>query len=270
MREIIVAGNWKMNTTPAEGVELVKDIALLVADMKNVTVVVCPPATHLSAIAEVLKLSPYSPPQSWGGIKGGSIELGAQNVHWENSGAFTGEISVDMLKIFDCNWVIIGHSERRTYFGETDNTVNKRLKKMLEAGLRPIVCIGETLDERESGRTFQVLERQLKVGLNGVLLKGEGGLVIAYEPVWAIGTGHTATPDQAQEAHKFIRGKLTQLFRHEAADNTVIQYGGSMNDANASSLLSQPDIDGGLIGGASLKAEKFATIVKAASEQVRM
>ena len=252
MREIIIAGNWKMNTVPADGIELARNLSNLVAGVNGVTVVICPPATHLAAIAETLK---------WG-----SIGLGAQIVHWETSGAYTGEISAGMLKKSGCNWVIIGHSERRTYFGETDRTVNKRLKKALEMKLRPIVCIGETLPERESGRTFQVLEKQLELGLEGVKLEGAGGIVIAYEPVWAIGTGITASPDQAQEAHKFIRDKLSQSFKREPADLTSILYGGSMTDSNAGALMAMPDVDGGLIGGASLKAEKFAAIVKAASE----
>ena len=252
MREIIIAGNWKMNTLPVEGVDLARNLSNLVAGINGVTVVVCPPATHLSAIAETLKR--------------GSIGLGAQNVHWENSGAYTGEISAGMLVKTGCAWVIIGHSERRTYFSETNRSVNKRLKKALEMKLRPIVCIGETLPEREAGKTFQVLEKQLELGLADVELKGIDGLVIAYEPVWAIGTGVTATTEQAQEAHKFIRDKLSQLFTRDAADSTTILYGGSMNDSNAGTLVAMSDVDGGLIGGASLKAEKFAAIIKAASE----
>lgn len=255
MREIIIAGNWKMNTIPADGIELARNISNLAAGLAGVTVVICPPATHLVTIEKTLKL--------------GSIGLGAQNVHWENSGAYTGELSAGMLKKSGCNWVIIGHSERRTYFGETDRSVNKRVRKAQEMNLRPIVCIGETLPERESGRTFNVLDKQLELGLDGVKLKGTGGIVIAYEPVWAIGTGVTATTDQAQEAHKFIRDKLSQMFSREAADQTTILYGGSMNEKNAGKLMEMPDVDGGLIGGASLKAEKFAAIVKAASEATK-
>ncbi|MBT3233731.1 MAG: triose-phosphate isomerase [Calditrichaeota bacterium] len=255
MREKIIAGNWKMNTLPSEGIELAKNLSNLVAGINDVTVVVCPPATHLVAISQTLKM--------------GSIGLGAQNVHWESSGAYTGELSAGMLLKSGCTWVIIGHSERRSYFGETDRSVNKRLKKSLEMNLRPIVCIGETLPERESGRTFQVLEKQLELGLDGVELKGTGGMIIAYEPVWAIGTGVTATTDQAQEAHKFIRDKLSQMFSRETADLTTILYGGSMNEKNAGTLMEMSDVDGGLIGGASLKAEQFAAIVKAASNATK-
>ena len=182
-------------------------------------------------------------------------------MHWESSGAFTGEISAAMLKQVGCEWVIIGHSERRTYFGETDRTVNQRLRKALDTGIRPIVCIGETLEEREAGRMFQVLERQLEIGLNGVVLQGSGGVVIAYEPVWAIGTGKTATAGQVQEAHRFIRDMLARRFGRESADMTVIQYGGSVKPDNAQELLACPDVDGALIGGVSLKADQFAAVV---------
>lgn len=239
-----------MNTTPAEGVQLAKDIAIALKGLKKAQVVVFPPAMHLSLVGEVLQGSP--------------VQLGAQNVHWENSGAFTGELSSLALTAIGCEWVIIGHSERRTYFGETDRSVNKRVLRALETGLRPIVCIGETLEERESGRTFDVLERQLEIGLKDIKPLADNGLVIAYEPVWAIGTGKTATPAQAQEAHRFIRTKLGRLFGDEIAESTTIQYGGSMNEKNAAELLSLPDVDGGLIGGASLKPEKFAQIVFAA------
>ncbi len=250
MRERIVAGNWKMNTSPAEGLKLAQDIARRVDDAGGVTVVLFPPTTHLASIADALRGTP--------------VELGAQNVHWEDSGAFTGEISAEMLLECGCRWVIVGHSERRRYFGENDETVNRRAGKALESGLRPIVCIGETLSEREAGLTFDVLARQIEVGLEGLNLAGRGGLVVAYEPVWAIGTGHTATPGQADEAHRFIRGRIASRFGEDRAESTVIQYGGSVNDRNAAELLSRPDIDGALVGGASLDAGKFAAIVQAA------
>ncbi len=239
-----------MNTTVSEGVLLATEIAGAVSGVKKAKIAIFPPATHLTSISEVLR--------------GTLVQLGAQNVHWESSGAFTGELSSLMLAQIGCQWVIIGHSERRTYFGETDRTVNKRVLKALDAGLRPIVCIGETLEERESERTFDVLERQLEIGLQGVKPCLEEGLVIAYEPVWAIGTGKTATPEQAQATHRFIRTKLAHLFGNDIAEATTIQYGGSMNEKNAAELLSLPDVDGGLIGGASLKPDKFAGIVSAA------
>ncbi len=249
-RDIVIGGNWKLNTTLSEGVQLASQVIVSVGEIRSAQVAVFPPATHLARFFELLKSTP--------------IGLGAQNAHWESSGAFTGELSMVTLKQLGCGWLLIGHSERRVYFGETDQTVNRKLLKALEVGLRPIVCIGETLEERESGRTFDVLERQLEVGLRRAELKGRGGVAIAYEPVWAIGTGRTATPAQAQEAHRFIRDVLARLFGREAAEATTVQYGGSMNDANAAELLSQPDVDGGLIGGASLKPDKFAAIVRAA------
>jgi len=249
MREIVIAGNWKMNTLPAEGVILARAVADVTAAMTQVLVVICPPATHLKDVVEA--------------VRGTYIGVGGQNVHWEKSGAYTGELSADMLLMIGAKWVIIGHSERRKYFGETDETVNKRAKRALSAGLRPIVCIGETLEERQAGKTFEVLMRQVKIGLDGLVLKGRGGLVIAYEPVWAIGTGVNATPEQAQEAHYFIRGLLKVSYGDEIADQTVIQYGGSVTDANAVELMACPDVDGALVGGASLKADVFGRIVKA-------
>lgn len=251
MRERIVAGNWKMNTTLAESISLAHGIAETTRGVDDVTVVVFPPATHLVVVSVALK--------------GTLVGMGAQNVHWEDQGAYTGELSPLMLREVDCHWVIIGHSERRQLFGETDQSVNKRLHGAIRANLRPIVCVGETLEEREAGHTFTVLERQLRASLDGVILKGSEGVVIAYEPVWAIGTGRNATPEQAQEVHRFIRDLLAELSDEEAAANTVIQYGGSVNEKNAVDLMNCEDIDGGLIGGASLKAESFAAIVKAAS-----
>jgi len=241
-----------MNTTPEQGVALAVRETKEVNDFDNVKVVICPPATHLHAVGEVIKNS--------------SVGLGAQNVHWEDKGAYTGEVSPLMLEALGCKWVIIGHSERRQMFGETDETVNKRLRHVEKTVIRPIVCIGETLEERETGDTFKVLEKQIRIGFDDVELNGNGGVVIAYEPVWAIGTGLTATPEQAQEAHHYIRGLLVDMFGGESASATVIQYGGSMNEKNAEALMKCKDIDGGLIGGASLKFESFAAIVKAASK----
>lgn len=247
-----------MNTSPSAGLGLATQIAEFVLKIDGVTVVICPPATHLQYVRQSLEAK-----ASQGGNR---VYLGAQNVHWADSGAFTGELSVNMLERTGCSWVIIGHSERRQYFGETDDSVNKRLLKVLDSNLRPMVCIGETLEQRKSGDTFNVLKRQLDVGLKDAQLGGDGGLVIAYEPVWAIGTGMTATPDQAQEAHQFIRSHLAEMFDKDSADETVIQYGGSMNENNAAELLACEDIDGGLIGGASLDAKKFVGIVLAAAK----
>ncbi len=244
MRRPIIAGNWKMNKTPAQGVALVNELKPLVANA-DCDVVVCVPATDIYAVGEALK--------------GSNIALGAENVHWAESGAFTGEISADMLLELGVKYVIIGHSERRQYFGETDETVNKRTLTALNKGLTPIVCVGETLEEREGGKTEEVLKVQLTDGLKGIedLTK----IVIAYEPVWAIGTGKTATSEQANETIGFIRKTLGELFCEKCADAVRIQYGGSMKPSNAKELMAMSEIDGGLIGGAALKAEDFAGIV---------
>ena len=244
MRKAIIAGNWKMNNTASEGVALVKAIAPLVTEA-TCDVVVCVPAIDIPAVSEALK--------------GTNIRLGAENVHFAEKGAYTGEISAAMLKEYGVEYVIIGHSERRQYFGETDETVNKRTLTALNAGLTPIVCVGETLEERETGKTENVLHRQLKEGLKGVedLTK----LVIAYEPVWAIGTGKTATAAQANETIGYIRKTLGELFCEKCAAKVRIQYGGSMNAGNCKELMAQEEIDGGLIGGASLKAPDFSAIV---------
>ena len=244
MRKAIIAGNWKMNNTASEGVALVKAIAPLVKDA-TCDVVVCVPAIDIPAVSEALK--------------GTNIMLGAENVHFAEKGAYTGEISAAMLKEYGVKYVIIGHSERRQYFGETDETVNKRTLTALKAGLTPIVCVGETLEERETGKTEEVLYRQIKEGLNGV--EDITALVVAYEPVWAIGTGKTATAAQANETIGFIRKTLGELFCERCAAKVRIQYGGSMNAGNCKELMAQEEIDGGLIGGASLKANDFATIV---------
>lgn len=244
MRKAIIAGNWKMNNTASEGVALVKAIAPLVTEA-TCDVVVCVPAIDIPAVSEALK--------------GTNIRLGAENVHFAEKGAYTGEISAAMLKEYGVEYVIIGHSERRQYFGETDETVNKRTLTALNAGLTPIVCVGETLEERETGKTENVLHRQLEEGLKGVedLTK----LVVAYEPVWAIGTGKTATAAQANETIGYIRKTLGELFCEKCAAKVRIQYGGSMNAGNCKELMAQEEIDGGLIGGASLKAPDFSAIV---------
>ena len=244
MRRPIIAGNWKMNNTASQGAELVKALKPLVKEA-NCDVVVCVPAIDIPAVAEA--------------IKGSNIELGAQNVHFAQKGAFTGEISADMLKEYGVKYVIIGHSERRQYFGETDETVNKRTLAALEAGLVPIVCIGESLEERENGKTEKVLDKQIEEGMKGI--DDISKIVIAYEPVWAIGTGKTATADQANETIGYIRKKVAEVFCPKCAEKVRIQYGGSMNAGNCKQLMAMPEIDGGLIGGASLKAADFSQIV---------
>lgn len=244
MRKPIIAGNWKMNNTAAQGVALVNELKPLVADAEC-DVVVCVPFTDIPAVSEALK--------------GSNIALGAQNVHFAEKGAYTGEISAAMLKEYGVKYVIIGHSERRQYFGETNETVNKRMHAALAAGLIPIVCVGESLEERETGKTEQVLSVQIEEGLKG--LEDVSAIVIAYEPVWAIGTGKTATAEQANETIGFIRKKCAEVFCPKCAEKVRIQYGGSMNAKNCKELMAMPEIDGGLIGGASLKAEDFAFIV---------
>ena len=246
-RKVIIAGNWKMNKTAAEGKALVEDLKPLVAGIDGADVVVCPPFTTIAAVVEA--------------AKGSNVKVGAQNVHWAESGAFTGEISAAMLKEIGVEYVIIGHSERRQYFGETDATVNQRVIAAIKAGLKVIMCIGETLEERESGRTQQVLDTQLEGGLKDICEVNAPNIVIAYEPVWAIGTGKTATPEMAEETHAGIRAKLVAMYNQSVADRTRIQYGGSMNAANAEALCQQADIDGGLIGGAALKADSFAELI---------
>ncbi|MBC7186920.1 MAG: triose-phosphate isomerase [Calditrichaeota bacterium] len=253
MRRKIIAGNWKMYKTVSEAKELAKALKVrLVNEVKKLDVVVIPPFTDLLAVAEILRES--------------GISWGAQNLHWEPKGAFTGEVSGEMIKSTGASYVIIGHSERRQYFGETDETVNRRLKAALQAGLTPIVCIGETLAQRQANQTLQVLESQLRGALQGFSAEQLSGVVIAYEPVWAIGTGVNATPEQAQEAHQFVRRLIADLAGDGCAAAMRIQYGGSVKPDNARSLLSLPDVDGALVGGASLEADSFAAIVKAAAE----
>lgn len=244
MRKPIIAGNWKMNKTAAEGAALVEELKPLVKDA-NCDVVVCVPFTDIPAVSAA--------------AKGSNIHVGAQNVHFAEKGAYTGEISADMLKEFGVEYVIIGHSERRQYFGETDETVNKRMHAALAAGLTPIVCIGESLQERETGKTEDVLAVQIEEGFKGV--DDISKIVIAYEPIWAIGTGKTATAEQANETIAFIRKKCAEVFCPKCAEKVRIQYGGSMNAKNCKELMAMPEIDGGLIGGASLKAEDFSIIV---------
>ena len=250
-RKAIIAGNWKMNKTRPEAKELLEAIKPLVANAEgNVEVIACVPFTNLETAINT--------------TAGSNVKIGAENVHFEKSGAFTGEISADMLTELGVEYVVIGHSERRQYFGETDETVNKRTLAALEAGLKPIVCVGETLEQRELNVTEEVIATQIKIDLKDTCPKCIKNVVIAYEPVWAIGTGKTATPEQAQEVCAFIRGELAKMFDKETAEAVTIQYGGSMNAKNCAELLAKPDIDGGLIGGASLKAEDFNVIVQAA------
>ena len=251
LRKAVIAGNWKMNKTPAEAKELIAAIAPLVKDA-GCEVIACTPFVDLSAAQEA--------------AQGTNIQIGAENCHWEKSGAYTGEISAEMLSSMGVNIVIIGHSERRQYFGETDVTVQKRVRAALDAGLTVILCVGETLEQREQGITSELVAMQTKIALGGVTAEELKRIIIAYEPVWAIGTGKTATAEQANEVCHTIREVIAGLYGKEAADAFTIQYGGSMNAGNAAELLAQPDVDGGLIGGASLKPNDFATIVKAATE----
>jgi triosephosphate isomerase (TIM) len=247
MRRPIIVGNWKMHKTTAEAVTLVKALHTSVAQVQDVEVGVAPPYTALMAVAEALR--------------GSAIFVVAQNMHWEPQGAFTGEISAAMLTDVGCKRVIIGHSERRQYFAETDATVNRKLKAALNAQLDPILCIGETLDQREDNATFGVLEQQIRQGLAEIPADEMQRIVLAYEPIWAIGTGKTATPVQAQEVHAFIRGLLGTLYGKALADEVRIQYGGSVNAGNIQTLMTQPDVDGALVGGASLETSSFAQIV---------
>ena len=246
MRKPIIAGNWKMNKTPDEAKELVLALRETVKDA-DCDVVVCVPATNFAAVKEA--------------AEGSNIKLGAQNVHFAASGAFTGELSADMLKACGVEYVIIGHSERRQYFGETDKTVNQRTVAAVKAGLKPIVCVGEIKEEREKGYTDIIVEYQTLMALHGLTEEEIKGVVIAYEPVWAIGTGLTATDEQANETIGVIRKALARKYGQEVADAVRIQYGGSMNPKNVKGLMAQPEIDGGLIGGASLKAPDFTQVV---------
>lgn len=250
VRKAIIAGNWKMNKTRPEAKALLEELKPMVADVKDVEIVACVPFTNLeTALAATA---------------GTNIKIGAENCHFEKSGAFTGEISADMLAEMGVEYVVLGHSERRQYFAETDETVNKRTKAALAAGLKPIVCVGELLWERECNITEEVIARQIKLDFFGISADDLKKCVIAYEPVWAIGTGKTATADQAEEVCAFIRATLAKLYGADVAETITVQYGGSMNAKNAAELLSKTNVDGGLIGGASLKATDFTTIINAA------
>lgn len=248
LRKKIIAGNWKMNKTSSDAKALAEGIKLEVGECLDVDVVLCPPFTALSTVSGI--------------VDDCSIKLGAQNMHWESEGAYTGEVSPGMLRDLYCNYVILGHSERRSYFGESDEIVNKKVKSALNAALTPIVCVGETLEEREGGNAEAVVRSQVEQSLAGLGNDIEK-IVVAYEPVWAIGTGVTATPEQAQDMHAFIRKVLAELSSQDIADSVRIQYGGSMKPANAAELLGKPDIDGGLIGGAALEPRSFVEIIKA-------
>jgi len=250
MRKKIVAGNWKMNKLVGDAVSLAEAVKAKLADRSTVEIVLCPTFTALKSVGDV--------------VAGTQVKLGAQNMHWEKDGAFTGEISADMLRDAGCQYVILGHSERRQFFGETDAGVNRKVKVALAANLTPIVCVGETLEQREANQTEDVVTTQITKSLAGLDETGFRHIVVAYEPVWAIGTGRTATPAQAQDVHALIRRVLTKLSNPGAAQAVRIQYGGSMKPANAKELMSQPDIDGGLIGGAALDAASFIAIVEAA------
>ncbi len=250
MRRNVIAGNWKMNKTPTETVEFLSKLAPMVAGKDNCDIVACVPFVNLQNAIEA--------------TKGTNIKIGAQNVHFEESGAFTGEISAEMLLDLGVEYVIIGHSERRQYFGETNETVNKRVLAALDAGLKVILCIGELLTEREQDITNEVLGLQTKIALMGVSADQMKNVIIAYEPVWAIGTGKVATDEQADEACGVVRNVIIGLYGEKVAQNTIIQYGGSMNAKNCAGLLAKENVDGGLIGGASLKAQDFAIIVEAA------
>jgi len=246
-RRPILAGNWKMNMTTTQARDLANKLIPLVSGVKDRDIVLAPTFTSLQTVAEA--------------IKGTNMALAAQNLFWEDKGAFTGEISAEMLLDLGCKYVIIGHSERRQYFGETDETVNKKVRQALNKGLLPIVCVGELLSEREAGKANDVIDRQVSGALKGVTALEMQKIVIAYEPVWAIGTGKTATPDQANEIHAFIRQKVKTMYTAEVAESLRIQYGGSVTSDNVSQLMAMPDIDGALVGGASLKPESFAALV---------
>jgi triosephosphate isomerase len=250
IRKKVIAGNWKMNKTAADGVALTRDIIEVIGRVTAVDIVLCPPFTALESVGRALE--------------GQSIKLGAQNMHPEKNGAFTGEVSAEMLRGLFVTHVILGHSERRTYFAETDAFINKKVLSALANQMKPILCVGETLAEREAGATLAVVQRHVEGGLQGVTKEQITTVVIAYEPVWAIGTGKVATTEQAQEVHAYIRDLLTKLYGAPLAQKVRILYGGSMKPSNAPELLAQKDIDGGLIGGASLEARSFIELVKAA------
>ena len=246
MRKKVIAGNWKMNMLPNEAMKFIEDLAPLVKDTKN-EVILCVPYTDLFYALLT--------------VQGTNIKIGAQNMHFEEKGAYTGEISAKMLKSINVEYVIIGHSERRQYFNETDETVNKKIKAAFENGLKPIVCVGETLEQKEAGETTNVITTQTRLALEGLSKEQVEGTIIAYEPIWAIGTGKTATSEDANNSIKEIRKEIAKNYGQEVADRVIIQYGGSVKSGNAKELFTTSDIDGGLVGGASLKADEFAKIV---------
>jgi len=246
-RKPLIAGNWKMFKTCPEAGETARHLVELAGSTSSVDIMIAPPFTALMTVSEIIRDS--------------SIELGAQNLFWETEGAFTGEISAPMIASAGARYVIIGHSERRQFFGETDETVNKKIPMAVKASLIPVVCVGETESERDSGKTFSVLDKQIQKGLKGLNLDAQNPPVIAYEPVWAIGTGKTAHADQAQEAHAYIRNLISQAFGNQLADAVRILYGGSVKPNNIIELMALPDIDGALVGGASLKPETFSEII---------
>ena len=250
MRKKIIAGNWKMNNDLNESQSLVSGIIGGLGNDDKCEVIVCPPFTSLNEVNSLVKDSP--------------VKLGAQNMFFEESGAYTGEISASMLKSVGCEYVILGHSERRTIFGESDEWINNKIKKAIESGLKVIFCIGETLSQREEGETDAVVKNQIINGLQNITSENLKTITIAYEPIWAIGTGKTASPKQAQEVHAFIRNLIEEIYSKESAENLIIQYGGSVKPDNAASLLSQPDIDGALVGGACLKTASFLSIIASA------
>lgn len=256
MRKKIVAGNWKMNMDYASGISLFSEVVNMVNDevIGNQEVVICPPFIHLNSLAQLLK-------------SGSKVSIGAQNCHQKESGAYTGEVSAPMLQSIGVGYVLLGHSERRQYFGETDELLAEKVNTVLKNNVLPIFCIGETLEERNSEKHFEVIERQLQSGVFHLNEDQFKRVVIAYEPVWAIGTGLTASPEQAQEIHAFIRGKISEKYSAQLADDITILYGGSCNPKNAADLFSQKDIDGGLIGGASLKSRDFTDIIKTFNNQ---
>jgi triosephosphate isomerase len=253
MRKFLIAGNWKMNKGPQETGELLENLESNMASVpEGIDVLVCPPSISLTTAAKT--------------VEGTGINVGAQDVHFKDNGSYTGEISTQMLTEVGCSHVIVGHSERREYFGETDAIVNKKIKKALSSDLHPIVCVGESLEQRENGQHKPIVKQQVEIALQDIDQDAAGDIVFAYEPLWAIGTGKTASPDQAEEMHAFIRENISSNYDEETADGIRILYGGSMKPKNAQGLLGQPDIDGGLIGGASLKADSFNGIIEIAAE----
>ena len=251
MRRSLIAGNWKMNLTRAEAIDLARGVGAAAGD-GEVDVLVCPTFVHLDCVQTA--------------VEGSKVSVGGQDVYFEGNGAFTGETSTEMLCDLGCEYVILGHSERRNVIGESDKLINQKLHAALSAGLKPILCVGELLEQRESGKTMEVVQAQIEGSLEGVSTEQMANVVIAYEPVWAIGTGKTASPEQAQEVHADLRTLLASRYNQELADEVRILYGGSVKPANAAELMSCPDIDGALVGGASLKADSFAGIIEAAGE----